>query len=1836
MTLSAKLISLAIVALLLTCLPMQSFAQCECTDCPVFLPSNSSASSTLNVSGAANNTLGQSGQQLCRICIDLSTDAIRELTFELTAPDGSSVLLFEDSGINVNSNMEFDICFVSCGDAAMPDGGHDAVFDTNDNWESDTSFDGAYYPFIGCLEDFTGTVDGTWTLNMEDDTAQDDSNINDWYLVFTDDDGLGCANASECNLILCDADAGLIDVTNSPACPAETISLAVTDNNTDSDYGNLILIVDGAGVIVELFVGNSADYTYGYCGDFTAYSYNYEIESVLILPHEGDLIDDIDCNVDCCDLSEIDFTYEDLTNPFFTYLPPHPAFNLMTGMLEPVYCIDDLPEAEDAEYDDNCIGEGISEVIITDLSDFCDGGLLFWAWALMDSCENSGTVLNQITITIEPAPDASFTNPPADYTTDCNAIPTSAPTLTYTNGQSNSCLIEGSAVPTIEDNTTACGGEVLITWSDIDICGRNVEYVQTITVEPPADPYFVDLPEDMNISCDEIPESIPSLMITNGETGICLIEEEVFATVEDNYNGCSGTITYTWEYMTACGFSLDHMQTLTIVPPPIASFVDPPGSDILPCNELDILSTTLDYSNGDSGDCQIQGDVEAIVIGSINPCGGAISYFWEYIDDCGRPISHTQNITLLAADAPVFLDVPEDITLACEDTYDPDPLFYSNGISDECNIGGSVNPTTSQVGNVITVSWSYTQCDNSDLIATQTVTLLDNPIIEVAPSTNAICEGESYDLSDLSIDLMGNDNGIITYHSDIPPSVANEIGGSIVMPLDDAVYYILVTFPDGCEAYDEVTITVDTPVSSAESGVEIVCDQSISYNLFDVLINVVNSEGEWFDLDESGIDISDPTNVDFSALDVGEYRFQYTGISGNSCSPEISVATIFIGDQVVLNLESIDCASDELTYSVHIETNQNAEINSTQGIVNVINDSVYQIVDISIDSTVTINGLGVNSICNDTLLIGPPDCSCPDITSPQGMANSLCPHEAPTTITASAEAGLTINWYDVPIGGSPLAINTDEYMPMVSDPGTYTYYLESVDANGCTSDIRSEIWFTIFEPVAEDTIFLSRCIEYENEESNFTLLEIYQLLESNVSAPLPWIIDIYDTLMDADNESNAILQDFTLVGLATRTIFARVRDDNGCFGIVPITLLPLAYPSAELTITNEICSGGSDGIVELTFSQDSILTAIDGFDYSTELLYDDLAAGSHVLSLLDSNMCLNELMFEIEIGYIISLNTIDFICSPNDTGDDESDDFWTMTFDVSTDSGSASFTLLIDGIENGIYNYDQEYSIEIPADELVHTILFVDDITGCNNPISSPLLIPCSTPCIVFPDASINLDLGSVLDCQIMEISAASNSEPDVVYDWFFDGQEFNPNDVIISPGQLTLFALDTLSGCVSDSTITIVSNIINPNIIIAEPEDLTCEEGMVAIDASLSDVGNNILYQWSNENGNINGATSEFLNVTNAGWYYLELFDSNNNCSQIDSVLVSEDGQRPVIDLPDFLIGDCGEEVGTITALISNTANYTLSWTTIEGTIVSSSDVASIDFEGQGVYYITVVDNDNLCSTSDSIIVEIEPFPTLNSLLVTDVFCDPINDAIVELDQLGGTAPYDYFVNGQMINDNEVELQAGEYIIQVIDANGCEVDSMITIDMSSELILDLAPEIEYMDGLENVLSTSINVSEDNIASIEWSPNENLSCSDCLSPIILSGVNQLYTITIIDNNGCQASATVEVQFEEMLTPPFDIIVPNIFSPNGDGVNDYFVITVPEGLALDYLEVYVFDRWGEQVYFGDQLQSADESAFWNGSFNGSNVNPGVYIYYAKAIVSNSSEELIFFGDVSVVR
>jgi hypothetical protein len=156
---------------------------------------------------------------------------------------------------------------------------------------------------------------------------------------------------------------------------------------------------------------------------------------------------------------------------------------------------------------------------------------------------------------------------------------------------------------------------------------------------------------------------------------------------------CGGTQTITWEFTDDCGRTITHTQNITIEPTPQAQFVNPPADITFTCAETQNFNVdSLSYSNNESGACEISGSVPGTLSGTIDECGGTQTITWEFTDDCGRTITHTQNIIIEPTPQAQFVNPPSDITFTCAETqnFTVDSLSYSNKESGSCEISGSV------------------------------------------------------------------------------------------------------------------------------------------------------------------------------------------------------------------------------------------------------------------------------------------------------------------------------------------------------------------------------------------------------------------------------------------------------------------------------------------------------------------------------------------------------------------------------------------------------------------------------------------------------------------------------------------------------------------------------------------------------------------------------------------------------------------------------------------------------------------------------------------------------------------------------------------------------------------------------------------------------------------------------------------------------------------------------------------------------------------------------------------------------------------------------------------
>lgn len=234
-----------------------------------------------------------------------------------------------------------------------------------------------------------------------------------------------------------------------------------------------------------------------------------------------------------------------------------------------------------------------------------------------------------------------------------------------------------------------------------------------------------------------------------------------------------------------------------------------------------------------------------------------------------------------------------------------------------------------------------------------------------------------------------------------------------------------------------------------------------------------------------------------------------------------------------------------------------------------------------------------------------------------------------------------------------------------------------------------------------------------------------------------------------------------------------------------------------------------------------------------------------------------------------------------------------------------------------------------------------------------------------------------------------------------------------------------------------------------------------------------------------------------------------------------------------------------------------------------------------------------------------------------------------------GGQAPYLYSIDGGATFSTDsllIDLPAGFYQILIEDATGCQfqTDAELSNVMTPDLYFD--PAVLNLNlGETAQLSPITTANVDSLQSIIWVSTDSVSCTDCFETTGTPFATSEYTITIIDENGCVVSATILLQVSDEVR----VYTPNIFTPNGDGVNDVFTIYADEGYVKSVQSLKIFDRWGDNVFEGNDFPPNMESFGWSGERKGQKVELGVHVYIAELELA-SGKILMIEGEITVIR
>ena len=535
-----------------------------------------------------------------------------------------------------------------------------------------------------------------------------------------------------------------------------------------------------------------------------------------------------------------------------------------------------------------------------------------------------------------------------------------------------------------------------------------------------------------------------------------------------------------------------------------------------------------------------------------------------------------------------------------------------------------------------------------------------------------------------------------------------------------------------------------------------------------------------------------------------------------------------------------------------------------------------------------------------------------------------------------------------------------------------------------------------------------------------------------------------------------------------------------------------------------------------------------------------------------------------------------------------------------------------------------------------YTLYVLDQVNGCSTQVITNVILDNELP---MPNAGKD----ELLNCKVTQINldaSKSTAKHGMDFQWSTTNGSIisNPNQAKIniqSPGLYILEVTDNYTGCISTDTVEVKSDVQKPIANISFSDTLNCRNSTVQINGLGSSIGTRMQYKWTSANGNILSDPKQLIiDVDRAGMYIIEVLDSVNGCVSYDTTQVFEDKLKPNITIDNPKLLTCKILSTDLSAQLNNVStNYTIQWYTNNGQIVSGQNTLNPKVNLKGIYYIKIINTENGCESIDSVTVNQNTnYPTQVNAEVIQPKCPNESGALQINGIIGGEPPLSYYVDSK-INANTfiTGLVAGKHALKIVDANGCELDYDFDIVTTTPISVDLIPSVKINEGESYNIIPVYSIPDDSIQSVNWSPSIHLSCSDCLYPKV-SGLNTTttYVVTYTNKNGCSASDQITISVIKK-----GIWIPNVFSPNGDQVNDHFYPVLSDDSYKEIKNMSIYNRWGERIFHKEHFQPNNTLEGWDGTSRGLKLNPDVFIYSIE-VLWNSGETEKFHGDVTLIK
>ena len=430
--------------------------------------------------------------------------------------------------------------------------------------------------------------------------------------------------------------------------------------------------------------------------------------------------------------------------------------------------------------------------------------------------------------------------------------------------------------------------------------------------------------------------------------------------------------------------------------------------------------------------------------------------------------------------------------------------------------------------------------------------------------------------------------------------------------------------------------------------------------------------------------------------------------------------------------------------------------------------------------------------------------------------------------------------------------------------------------------------------------------------------------------------------------------------------------------------------------------------------------------------------------------------------------------------------------------------------------------------------------------------------------------------CSGGTLLANASSDSVLTYAWSSGQNTSAITQQVFITETITVTGTDA-NGCTATQSVSATINNIAPAFTLCCDTSF-CISGTVL--ANVSSV-NPLSYNWSN--GQTTASISQ--TISSAQSIYVTVTDANG-CTAEDFIDVLIQNTPPAFSVCcDTVI--CPSGNASFAVISSGSSQFNYNWSSGEQTVSITQQISAAQ-----TFTVTVSDQ-NGCTGTGSASATINNSAVDFSVCCDTVVCD--GNAAVFTASSVSAMNYVWSSGETTAAVSEVITAPQTFTVTATNAAGCSGTRAVQADISiPQTVVTAVPDTNISLGQTVQLSAS----GDSGTTYSWSPATGLDNAGIQNPKAAPDSTTTYCVTATDRYGCTATACYKI---EILLP--DIKIPDAFSPNGDGVNDEFII-FPLSSTIEDIKIY--NRWGEVVF------SAKGNAAWNGSYKGSVQQAGNFV------------------------